>query len=170
LPFPVPYPVPVWGGGGGYYGGTTVIQPVPQAAIQPAEPIDLELLEVRQLDRGDVANNIGPAFRVTLRDKSGEMVRQAFDVALAASIGRQPTADAAFATARVKGLQAGQTLAIELRMPAKALNIGLNADGQPVPFSWLTAVVDNNQEVQEATRDNNFVVLNRGEIVMMVQN
>jgi hypothetical protein len=107
---------------------------------------------------------------MTLRNKSGLSVSQQFNVALAASIGRQATAESAFATQRVNGLEAGQLLAVEVRLPAKAYNMGLNADGQPVPFAFLTAVVDSHQEVPETDRDNDFMVLGRGEIVMVAQN
>ncbi len=180
-PFPIPYPVfGGCGGFGGCYGGTFPIytgvtqtvayepvvgQPVVQTAS--AQPIDLELMEVRQLDRGTADQ--GPAYRVTLRNKNEGAVAQAFNVGLAASIGRQAAADAAFATARVEGLQAGQVLAVDVRLPAKATSLGTNADGQPVPFAWLTAVVDSHQEVQETARDNDLAILNRAEIAMVPQ-
>jgi hypothetical protein len=178
-PFPVPFPV--WGGyNGGYCGTTTVVQPIytpvtQTVAVEPAaqpvaaQPIDLELLEVRQLDRGDLAKKLGPAYRVLLRNKTGEAVTQQFNVALVASLGRQATADSAFAISRVHGLEAGQTLSVDVRLPAKAFNMGLNADGQPVPFGWLTAVADSHQEVSQADRENDFTMLARGEIVMMAR-
>ena len=97
------------------------------------------------------------------------MVPQPFNVALAASIGRQATAESAFATQRVNGLEAGQVLTVDLRLPVQAYNMGLNADGQPVPFTWLTAVVDSHLEVPEVDRENNYTVLNRREIVMAAQ-
>ena len=65
---------------------TPVVQtPVVQtAAVQPApvaaKTMDLELVEVRQLDRGDLAKDQGPAYRVTLRNKTGEAIAKAFNV------------------------------------------------------------------------------------------
>jgi hypothetical protein len=171
----------VWGGGygGGYCGTTTVIQPVYPAvtqavAVEPAVdqtaaalPVDLELLEVRQLDRGNMAKNEGAAYQVTLRNKNGQAVTKEFNIGLAASTGRLATKDSVFAMVRVHGLDAGQTLTVDLRLPAKAFNMGLNADGQPVPFTWLTAVTDTHQEIEQLDRQNDFVVMNRGEIVMV---
>jgi hypothetical protein len=171
----VPFPFPVGGGyGGGYVGGGTVIQQVPVPVEVPAQPmahpIDLEVLEVRQLDRGDAAKNLGPAYRVTLRNKNGAAVMQQFNVALVASIGRMPAADSAYATLRVNGLEAGQALTVDLRLPSKAYKLGLNADGQSVPFSWLLAAIDTDQEVSQADRANDLMILNRSEIVMLAQN
>jgi hypothetical protein len=138
---------------------------------QPAaQPIDLEVLEVRQLDRGDMARNLGPAYRVMLRNKSGAAVMQQFNVALIASLGRMPSADSAYATLRVGGLEAGQALSVDLRLPAKAYKLGLNAEGQSVPFSWLLTAIDTDQEVSQADRANDIMILNRSEIVMLAQN
>ncbi len=176
--FPVPIPFPVWCGGN-YYGGycppTTVVQPVytqvtQAAAVEPVvQAIDLELIEVRQLDRGDLASDQGPAYRVLVRNKTGDAVNQPFTVALAASIGRVPAADSAFAAARVNGMQAGQTVTVDVRLPAAAYKLGLNADGQPVPFTWLTAVADSHMEVEQVDRENDFVTMNRSGIAMVAQ-
>ncbi len=178
-PYPYPYPYPIWGGYNGGFCGTTVVQPVyspvvQTAAVQPtttvaAKTIDLELVDVRQLDRGDLAKDQGPAYRVTLRNRTGEAIAKAFNVGLAASIGRQLTPEAAFAATRVEGLQANQMLTVEVRLPAKALNLGANADGQPVPFSFLTAVADSHQELELANREDDFTTLGRSEIVMVAQ-
>jgi hypothetical protein len=174
--FPIPFPT--WCGGyyggynGGYCGTTTVVQPVytqvtPATTVQPTvQAIDLELVEVRQLDRGDLAKGQGPAFRVTVRNKTGEVLPVPFTVALVGSIGRVPAADSAFAASRVNGLPAGQSLEVDVRLPATAFKLGLNADGQPVAFTWLTAVVDSHVEVEQADRQNDFATMNRAEIVM----
>jgi hypothetical protein len=170
----VPFPFPV---GGGFGGTTTVVQPVYTPVSQPvvAEPqqtalgMDLELVEVRQLDRGDMAKNLGPAYRVMIRNKNGAAVTGQFNVALAASLGRQATSDSAFAMTRVNGLEAGQMLAVEVRLPAKAWSLGQNADGQSVAYAYLTAVADSHQELAESDRSNDFMVLGRGEIVMVAQ-
>ena len=176
--YPFPFPFPSGGFGGGFCGTTTVVQPAypvgqelagaPIADEQlAAGTLDLELLEVRQLDRGDAAKQLGPAYRLMLRNRTGEAIGSPFNVALAASIGREPTADSAFAVQRIEGLQAGQTLTVELRLPAKAYAMGQNADGQSVPFAYLTAVVDSHQELPESDRENDYMVLERGAIVMV---
>ena len=196
-PFFYPYPWWSncgWGGcyngyGNGYCGGyystmpvytpvtssvtqTVYETPAPQpetTAVMPtaagSATVDLELVEVRQLDRGTADS--GPAFRVTLRNKSGQAVTTSFHVALAATVGRQPSADGAFVAEVVAGIEAGQPVSVDVRLPAKALNLGQNADGQPVPYTWLTAVVDSHQELEQVTRENDFATLNRAKIVMV---
>ncbi|MGD9723008.1 MAG: hypothetical protein AB7O59_17445 [Pirellulales bacterium] len=176
FPFPVPYPV---GGGGGYYGGcTTVVDnyvPVTTVAAgipavgQTVQPIDLEVLEVRQLDRGDSAKQLGAAYRVWLRNKSGVAVTTSFNVGLIASIGRVPSTDSTFVMQRAEKIDAGQTLAVDIRLPAKAYSMAQNADGQPVGFAFLTAVVDTHSEVEQADRQNDVTTLNRGDIAMVAQ-
>jgi hypothetical protein len=177
--FPIVIPVGGgFGGGGGYYGGTTTIvqpvyTPVPQAVTAgtavPSTGTDLELVEVRQLDRGDMSKNLGPAFRLTLRNTSGAKVTQSFNVALMGSIGRVATPDSAVTTVRLEGLPAGQAHAVDVRLPAKSYTMGVNADGQQVPFTWLTAVLDTDGEVPQSSRDNDFAIMNRSEIVMVAQ-
>jgi hypothetical protein len=179
FPLPIPFPVGGYGGWGGYGGGNrgaVYSEPVSQAVYGPvaevqtaavSAPLDLELLEVRQLDRGTA--EAGPAYRVTLRNKSGEAVNQAFHVVLAATISRQPSRDGAFADAEVNGMEAGRAISVDLRLPANALSLGQNSEGQPVPFSWLTALVDSHQELTQVTRENDYATLNRAEIAMVAQ-
>ena len=177
--WPFGFPYPWWGGyNGGFCGGSSVFcSPVSQGVaydpivamplVQSANPVDLELVEVRQLDSG--VDGDGPAYRVAFRNKNGAAIDQPFDVALAATVGRQLTRDAAIGTTRVEGIEAGQTLAVDVRLPAKALNMGLNSAGQPVGFGWLTAVVDSHREIEESSRDNDYATMNRSEIVMVAQ-
>jgi len=171
FPLPIPYPV---GGYGGY--GTTVVQPVyttttqyvEQAAAPQAAPaaIDLELVEVRQLDRGDASQQLGPAYRLTIRNRTGLAVSQPFNVALGGALGRELTEDSAISVIRVNRLEAGQTLAVDMRLPLKAFNLGVNADGRAVTFNWLIGVVDSHQEVEQTDRDNDYQQLDRNQIVM----
>jgi hypothetical protein len=81
------------------------------------------------------------------------------------AVGRQPSADGAFVIEVVQGIEAERPVCVDVRLPAKALNLGQNADGQPVPFTWLTAVVDSHQELEQVSRENDFATLNRAEIV-----
>jgi hypothetical protein len=118
------------------------------------DPIDLELLGVEQIDDGDASN--GPSYRVTFRNNSAVDVPQAFDVAVIASNDGQPSDDAPQAASRVEGIQANQVLTVDVRLP-------LEAGG----MSYLTAVVNSTEEVQEATLDNNFATLDSSDIAMV---
>jgi hypothetical protein len=142
------------------------------SAGQPdaAPVIDLELLEVRQIDSGDAENNLGPAYRVTFCNNSAVDITEPFDVVLFASTSRRLTADAPYAVIRGAGIQANQVLAADMRLPTGANNMGRNAAGQPVAFTWLTAQIDNGQEVPEANRDNNFATFGRTDIPMVAKN
>jgi hypothetical protein len=149
-------------------GETTIIHALAEEPVVTGG-LDLELLEVRQLDRGDLARNLGPAYRVMLRNRTGEAVVQPFNVGLAASFGRVPAADSAYAVERATGLEAGETLRVDVRLPAAAYYLGHNAEGQAVAFSWLTAVVDSHQELPDVDRQNDFLTLHRSEVVMLAE-
>ena len=166
VPIPIPFPVP---GGGGCAGCSTTVVETVGGGANSSGGIDLELVEVRQLDRGNPAENQGPAYRVLFRNRTAAAVPQSFNVALAASVGRLPASDSAYTVERIDGLSAGEPFVVRLRLPAGAYAIGRNAVGQVVPFSWLTAVVDSHQELPDADRQNDYLTLHRNEIVMFIE-
>jgi hypothetical protein len=61
-------------------------------------------------------------------------------------------------------MKAGEVVSLDIRLPVEALNMGINSEKQPVPFSWLIAVVDSREELQETKVDNNFAILARLDI------
>jgi hypothetical protein len=129
--------------------------------------IDVELLEVRQVDAGDSQNDLGPAFRVWFRNNSVVDIHESFSVGLMASTSRRLSEDFPMATARVGGMKSGETLSVDIRLPIAAQKMGLNYEGQPVPFSWLFTDVDSSDELPDSNRTNNSMFQARSEILVV---
>jgi len=124
--------------------------------VQIAEGVDLQLLAVRMIDAGDAAQNLGPAYRVWVRNNSHVAILRSFNVlALAARDGR-PAADLPQAGVRIDAIEAGQIIPVDIRLPAEA-----NAQGLPT----LHVLVDSHREIAEVYEDNNGTVLNRADIL-----
>jgi len=124
--------------------------------VQIAEGVDLQLLAVRMIDAGDAAQNVGPAYRVWVRNNSHVAILHSFNVlALAARDGR-PAADLPQAGVRVDAIEASQIIPVDIRLPAEA-----NAPGLPM----LHVLVDSHREIAEVYEDNNGSVLNRADIL-----
>jgi len=79
---------------------------------------------------------------------------------------REPAANSPQASAQLDGIEASQVVTVDVRLPVKANNMGRNAAGRVVGSTWLTAVVNSRQTVEEATFDNNSATLNRIDIPM----
>jgi hypothetical protein len=61
-------------------------------------------------------------------------------------------------------MEAGQTLALDVRMPAETSAIGLSADGQPEPYKTLYGAVDVAQQLTESDEENNAKAFDRSQI------
>ena len=102
--------------------------------------------------------------RVLIRNNSQTAINQAFDVALVATAGGQPSEDSPFAMQKIERMDAGQTLALDVRLPAESTAIGLSADGQPEPFKTLYGAVDVAHQLTETNEENNATALDRSQI------
>jgi len=147
------------------YWSVPVWRPLPVVAsgtwvdVEPvvvARPLfDLQLLAVRFVDPGHPDENLGPRYRVWFRNNSAEAIAQPFDVMLLASADDQLAAGLPEAGVRVTGIEAGQTQSVDIRLPAGALRMGRDAQGEPVPFQTLHVLVDAAREIEETTEENN---------------
>ncbi|HTQ37940.1 MAG TPA: hypothetical protein VMJ32_02870 [Pirellulales bacterium] len=117
---------------------------------------DLQLLAVRTLDSGDPDQQLGPAFRVWFRNNSEVAINHPFNVLILAARDAQPTADLPQAGVRVNSIDAGQTLAVDIRLPVDANQPG---------FPMLHVLVDSHREIAEVNEDNNGLVINRADIL-----
>jgi hypothetical protein len=124
--------------------------------VEVHEGIDLQLLGVRMIDSGDPEQNLGPAFRVWVRNNSHVTIVHPFNVLVLAAHGPQPTADLPQAGVRVSAIEAQQVLPVDIRLPAEA-----NQPGLPM----LHVLVDSHREIAEVFEDNNGTVLNRSDIL-----
>lgn len=160
-------------GGGSSDGGQVaeaapVEQPTVQtAAAEPTEPTDLEVLEIRLIDAGNLQENLGPAFRVTFRNSTGVNIARPFMVGVMASTSKLLTEGLPEATAEIAGMSAKAVLDADVRLPVTAIAMGHNADGEPVGFSWATASINIQHSVPETNWDNNTLTLNRKELLMV---
>jgi hypothetical protein len=129
--------------------------------------IDVELVEVRQIDAGDVQQQLGPAYRVSFRNNSALDINHAFSVGAMASTSRQLSKEFPMAAVQVPGIKAGSTMAVEIRLPLEAQRMGVNYMGQTVPFAYLYVVVDSNNQINDSNRNNNSAFQGRLDIPMV---
>lgn len=160
---------PVW-----VYHEVPVWEPLPATACGTwvdVEPIvvqqqyDLQLLAVRFVDPGHPEEQLGPRYRVWLRNNSNRPVTQPFNVTLVASNEAKPRPGSPQAGVRVISIEAGDTQSVDIRLPFEASQLGRDAAGQAIPFSTLHVLVDANREVPEVNRGNNGVSLARAEVL-----
>jgi hypothetical protein len=130
-----------------------------------ATPPDIELLDVRFVAKGD--GQTGPLYRVSIRNNGKADVTRSFSVALLASTTRDVKPESPKTVATVKGIKAGAVKEMDVRLPAAVMNMGRNADGESVPFTWLFVVADCYNDLKDATPDNNMLVLNRRDILVI---
>ena len=124
--------------------------------VVEVQGLDLQLLAVRMIDSGDPEKNLGPAFRVWFRNNSNVTIDHGFNVLVLAAHDATPTADLPQAGVRIPSIEAGQTLAADIRLPVAA-----NQPGLPM----LHVLVDSHREIPEVNEANNGMILARGDIL-----
>jgi hypothetical protein len=142
VPFPVGGGPVVVGNGGG------VVVGQPQLAT-----IDLEVLDVRFVDDGDVAQGAGPRFRISVRHVGGQSPAGKAPLMLIASPNSKPSQDSIYATAEVDSFVGGMAT-VDVRLPLEA---AVYADKLP----FLTAVVGAPQGRHDIVPANNVATFDR---------
>jgi hypothetical protein len=144
------YPVwcPLYGVGCGYWYDVPV--------VEIHEGVDLQLLAVRMIDAGNPEQNMGPGFRVWVRNNSPVAILHGFNVLALAARSNVATADLPQSGVRVDSIGAGETLPIDIRLPVEA-----NEPGLPM----LHVLVDSHREIAEVFENNNGMVLPRANIL-----
>ncbi len=141
--------------------GTWVdVAPTPVAA-----GYDLQLLAVRFVDPGHPEQKQGPRFRMWLRNNSSVALTTPFKVHAMAANGPELVSGMPDAGVQVTGIGAGETQAVDLRLPFEANLIGKNESGEPAPFSNLHVLVDSFREVTETNEENNGAQIDRTDIL-----
>jgi hypothetical protein len=118
--------------------------------------LDLQLLGVRMVDSGDPEANLGPTFRVWFRNNSSVAINHPFNVLALVAADAKPVDGLPQAGVRIPAIEAGQTLAADIRLPAEA-----NRPGLPM----LHVLVDSHREIGEVDKTNNGAVMPRAEIL-----
>jgi hypothetical protein len=152
------YPVGYWFGGNYGVDGTDVVN----TGIA-AGGIDVEFSRIAQIDAGDPAKNLAPAYRVWFHNNSTVDINQPFDVALLASKDDQLSQGLPYASVRVDSLAADETTSVDIRLPIAAMTMG-TADGQPAPFAYVHTIIDSQKELVETNKANNLSVDSRDDI------
>ena len=130
--------------------------------------VDLELVAIRFVDNGNAEKNIGPRYRVIIRNNGTQPVDHPFNVAAIVGPGSSENEKTPRAGKRVPGIDAGQTLAVDIRLPIDANATVKNDEGHSVAkFAKLGVMVDTRNEVEEATKENNGMGLVRDKILMV---
>ncbi len=143
---------------------------LPPAAEEPVEyknaaapSIDLEMVDIRLVDVGSLENNAGPRLRLFCRNK-GTTAAPKFHVSVLADVGTKFTKRAQLVTVECPGVDAGDTQAIDVQLPAAALKMTSGNDRWPKPFDLVAAIADSDNRLQETDKDNNVLTIARSEI------
>ena len=115
---------------------------------------DLQLLAVRFVDAGHPEQNFGARYRIYLRNNSDQPINQPFNVLLLASDGTSPSADALNAGFQLETIEAGETKAVDIRLPMTE-----------EPFTKLHVLIDSHKNIEEIEETNNGSVLNVADIL-----
>lgn len=158
------------GGDAGYaapsdsgFSGSSVVEPQP---VPPAEPVaeskdvDIELTDLRLVDAGSLELKTGPRFRLTYRNKGAVEVPK-FHVTVAVDAGQTLSETAEIVTIEAVGLKPGKSLMVDVRLPVEALKMATDKSGKAVPYSFLAAILDSDERLDETNEENNVIVLAR---------
>lgn len=133
--------------------------------VVPAQQFDLQLLAVRFVDAGHPEQQIGPRYRVWFRNSSAQDVTTPFSVSIVAANDARLVEGLPQASVRIDSVPAGETQAVDLRLPWEVYQSHQDAAGQPVPFEKLHVIVDSHQEINDFDETNNGAIVDRGDIL-----
>jgi len=152
------YPVGFW------FGGNYGVVDTGVVSTGVAVPrTDVEFSKIAQIDAGDPAKNLAPAYRVWFHNNSTVDINQPFDVAILASCDKQLSQGLPFSSVRVASLAADETMSVDIRLPIAAMTMG-TADGQTAGYAYVHTIIDSQKELVETNKANNLSVDSRDDI------
>ena len=89
---------------------------------------DLQLLAVRFVDPGHPEEELGPRYRVWVRNNGEETLSRSFNVVLLASVDGRPEADSPQSGVRVEGIEPGEIQSMDIRLPIESLDMADDYD------------------------------------------
>jgi hypothetical protein len=125
---------------------------------------DLQLLAVRFVDPGHTEEDLGPRYRVWLRNNASQAVNRSIDVTAFASADEELSNDVVQAGVTVPEIAGDDTIAIDIRLPSDANYLVTEDNDVRVPFKYLHVVVDSRNALKEHNEANNGSIVKRGEI------
>jgi hypothetical protein len=131
----------------------------------PPQQTDLQLLAVRFVDPGHPEQQLGPRYRVWIRNAGWQGINTPFNVMLLASSGEEFDESSPQAGVRVETIMADTTQTVDIRLPYSVYELGRDDDGKPAPFATLHVWVDSHGEVSEVSEENNGAVLARADVL-----
>ncbi|MEK6258431.1 MAG: hypothetical protein AABP62_07395 [Planctomycetota bacterium] len=126
---------------------------------------DLQLLATRFVDNGHPDQNLGPRYRVWLRNNGPLAATTPFNVVLVAANDPVPVPDLPQAGAVVNGIEAGEIQSVDIRLPLAANRLAVTPEGQRIPFGYLHVLVDSHRDLAESNESNNGSVVARNDIL-----
>ena len=126
---------------------------------------DLQLLATRFVDNGHTDQNLGPRYRIWLRNNGPLSTTVPFNVLLIAGNDLIPLSDLPQAGAIVNGIEAGEIQSVDVRLPLAANRLGVTPEGLRIPFNYLHVLVDSHRELPESNESNNGSVVARNAIL-----
>ncbi len=143
--------------------GTWVDVPFPELADNA---VDLQLLAVRFVDPGHPERNLGPRYRVWLRNNGKQAIATAFNVLALASNSDVASGSNPQATVRINSMQPRTIEAVDIRLPMSVASMSRDGQGRAIPFTQLHVVVDSHRELTgDAIPLNNGVIVPRDQIL-----
>ena len=126
---------------------------------------DLEVLDVRFLDLGDTALNLGPRFRVTVHNHNNKFGVTDVELSLVAGIDLgDDAAPRTEASGVLSDIGPDQIASLDIRLSREALSLKTNNNESAQPFAQLAIVADPNEQLDDINPDNNVMVLNVDEV------
>lgn len=141
------------------------VRPVARVESKPSEPSavpatvqlpDLRFVDLRLVDEGDAALELGPTYRVVVINEGPADVAAPFQVTLTIAAEDARSADAVRATEEVASLAAGKTQAISFSLPY-ARNLVAGSERVRVQ-------VDSQRDVPETDEANNVAEVSPGQV------
>ena len=168
------YPVGFWFGGnygvvgtdlvgGGVVGTDVVVGTGVVGSGVAVGGMDVEFSKIAQIDAGDPAKNLAPAYRVWFHNNGTVDINQPFDVALLASNDGKLSQGLPYASVRVDGLAADETTSVDIRLPIGAMTMASNS-GKSAPYAYVHTIIDSQKELVETNKANNLSVDSRDNI------
>ncbi len=127
--------------------------------------LDIQCLAVRFVDNGHAEKELGPRYRVWVRNNSRVDIKQGFDVMMMASMDDKMAEALPHAGSRVAAIKAGETISLDVRLPFAATSMGHDLAGAPMAFNKLHVIADARNELKEINRKNNGAVVARTSIL-----
>ncbi len=131
---------------------------VPRLRITPQQ-FDLQMLAVRFVNAGHPEQGLGPCYRVWFRNNSDRPITEPFDVFIVASMDGQVRPDSPQAGVRVTGADAGETVAVDIRLPLEVTRM------VPAANVRFQVIVDANHEIADIDPANNGAAVRQADIL-----